>query len=63
LTFNLSSDKQYLFDSASEASILEKDDEAYLSLNILKGQYSLSTTIYEPDEKTQLLIHKFDLIN
>ena len=63
LTFNLSSDKQYLFDSASEGSILEKDNEAYLSLNILQGQYNLWTSIYEPDEKTQLLIHKFEPTN
>jgi hypothetical protein len=65
VTFDLSSDKQFLFDSAADATMLEKEEGtySYLSLNILQGQYSIWTSTYNPDDKTKLIIHKFELKN
>ena len=58
LTLDLLSDKEYLFDSASNFHEIEK--EAYLSANIEQGHYGIWTTVYEPDDKTRLLIHKLE---
>ena len=60
LTFRLSSDRQYLFDSACFASMLVTGSSDYLSINIKQGEYKIWTSIYEPDNKTILLIHKFE---
>lgn len=63
LTFNFSSHRQILFDSASFASMLEKENIDYLLVNIKRGDYEIWTSIYDPDEKTKLIIHKFDTLN
>jgi hypothetical protein len=63
LTLKLSSDRQYLFDSAFSASMLDKGANECLSLNIKQGDYKIWTSIYEPDDKTKLIIHKFDTTN
>ncbi len=61
-TLKLSSDRQFLFDSACSASMLpEKENNKWLSLNIKQGDYKIWTSIYEPDDKTKLIIHKFDM--
>lgn len=62
LTFSISSDAQYLFDSASNSRLLSEGEEK-LSLSIAKGSYEIWTSVYEPNEKTKLLIHRFDRIN
>ena len=63
LMFGLSSDKQYLFDSACSASMLKEGINECLTVNIKQGVYQISTSIYEPDDKTKFIIHKFDMIN
>jgi hypothetical protein len=63
LTVNLSSDEQYLFDSASDASMLDKENGEFLILNIKQGEYKIWTSIYEPDDKTKLMLHKLDTAN
>jgi hypothetical protein len=63
LTFKVSSDKQYVFDAASYANELDKESNGYLSVSIKEGDYQIWTSIYEPDDKTKLLIHKFDTTN
>jgi hypothetical protein len=63
LTLILSGDKQYLFDSACSASMLDKGNNECLSMNIKQGDYKIWTSIYEPDDKTKLIIHKFDTTN
>lgn len=62
LTFSISSDIQYLFDSASNSRLLSEGEEKLL-LNIAKGSYEIWTSVYEPNAKTKLLIHRFDRIN
>jgi hypothetical protein len=62
LTLNLSSDKQYLIDSACSASMFDKSND-HLSLDIQQGDYKIWTSVYEPDDKTKLLIHKLDKTN
>jgi hypothetical protein len=63
LTVNLSSGKQYLFDSACSESMLEKGNNEFLIVNIKQGEYRIWTSIYEPNDKTKLLIHKFEAKN
>src|SRR5688572_2978425 len=63
LTFKLSSDRQYLFDAACSANLLNKESNGYLPINIMHGDYKLLTSIYAPDDKTKLLVHRFDKIN
>lgn len=63
LAVKLSSDRQYLFDSACSASMLEKGSNDCLLMNIKHGDYKIWTSIYEPDDKTKLIIHKFDTTN
>ena len=58
LEFNITSDKQFLFDSACSQNML--NDEEYLEINLKSGVYKVSTTIYEPNDKTQLILHKFE---
>ena len=60
LTLKLSTDKQYLFDSARDASMLHKENNDYLPVSIKHGNYEIWTSIYEPDDKTKLIIHKFE---
>lgn len=61
LTFNLTSDKQFLFDSACSKSMIDKRQEDCLDINMKRGQYKLSTSVYEPDRKTKLILHKFEV--
>jgi len=63
LTFKVSGDKQHLFDASCSAIELNKESNGYLPVNIKKGEYQIWTAIYEPDDKTKLLIHKFDTTN
>lgn len=63
LTLNLSSENQYLFDSACFAGMLNKGNNDCLSANIKQGDYKIWTSIYEPDKKTKLIIHRFDTTN
>jgi hypothetical protein len=63
LTLKLSCSKQYLVDSACSASMLDKGNNDYLSLNIKQGHYKIWTSIFEPDDKTKLILHKFDTTN
>ena len=63
LTFEFLSDKQYLFDAASNFRMIENDTENYLTVNIAQGRYTIWTSVYEPDDKTRLLIHKFERTN
>lgn len=63
LTFKLSSNRQYLFDSACHGNALDEESNDYLPVNIKEGDYKIWTSIYEPDDKTKLLIHKFDITN
>jgi len=63
LPLELSSDKQYLFDSARSATMLDKENDDYLVVNIKQGNYQIWTSIYEPDDKTKLIIHKFETTN
>jgi len=62
LIFNLMSDKQFLFDSACSKTMVDKRQEDYLQININHGQYKLSTSVYKPDCKTKLILHKFEAI-
>lgn len=54
LTFKLSTDRQYLFDSACSASMLDNGNNDCLSLNMKQGDYKIWTSIYEPDDKTKI---------
>ncbi len=63
LALKLTSERQFLFDSACSASMLDKGNNDYLSLNIKQGDYKIWTSIFEPDDKTKLIIHKFDMAN
>ena len=63
MTFSLCSDKQYLFDSACSANVFDKGNKDCLSMNINQGNYKIWTSIYEPNDKTKLIIHKFDSAN
>ncbi len=63
LILNLSSDKQYLFDSACSASMLDKGNNEFMTINIKPGEYKIWTSIYEPEEKTKLIIHKLEATN
>ena len=63
LTVNLSSDKQYLFDSACSGNMSDEENNDCLLLNIKRGDYKIWTTICEPDEKTKLILHKFETTN
>jgi hypothetical protein len=60
LTFNLMSNKQFLFDSACSKSMIDKKQEDCLHINMNPGRYKLSTSVYEPDSKTKLILHKFE---
>lgn len=61
LEFNVMSDKQFLFDSACSRNML--NEEEYLEINLKSGVYKVSTAIYKPNDKTQLILHKFEIIN
>jgi hypothetical protein len=61
LTINLTSDKQLLFDSAYSESMLNKQQQDYLQINIKSGEYKVSTSVYEPDNKTKLILHKLEM--
>lgn len=63
LMFRLSSDTQFLFDSSLHSGMLDKGESNYLSLSIPTGLNKIWTSIYKPDSKTKLLIHKFERIN
>jgi hypothetical protein len=63
LTINLSSDKQYLFDSACSASMLNQGNNEFSIVNIKQGEYNIWTTVYEPDDKTKLIVHKLEATN
>lgn len=63
LTVNLFSGKQYLFDSACSASMLDQGNNEILIVNITQGEYNIWTSIYEPDNKTKLIFHKLEAIN
>lgn len=60
LTLNISSTRQFLFDAACSASMLDHESNDYLPLNIPQGRYKIWTSMYEPDAKTKLIIHRFD---
>lgn len=60
LALKLSTSKQYLLDSACAANMLVKENDDYLLVNIKQGAYKIWTSIYEPDDKTKLIIHKFE---
>jgi len=61
LIFSLTSDTQFLFDSACSESMLDKKHQKdYLQTHIKSGQYELSTSVYEPNNKTRLILHKFE---
>lgn len=61
LEFNITSDKQFLFDSACSRNML--NEEEYLEINLQQGMYKVSTATYQPDDKTHLLLHKFETKN
>jgi hypothetical protein len=63
LTFNVKSNNQFLFDSASSKSMLDKQQSDYLQINIKAGQYNVSTSVFQPDNKTKLILHKFEMTN
>ena len=63
LTLKVTSDRQYLFDSACSSSMLDKGNTEILIVNIKEGDYKIWTSIYEPDDKTKLIIHKLELTN
>ena len=63
LTLKVTSDRQYLFDSACSSSMLDKGYTEILIVNIKEGDYKIWTSIYEPDDKTKLIIHKLELTN
>lgn len=62
LRFNLVSDTPFLFDSACSESMLNNQQRDYLRLNMKAGYYEVSTSVYEPDDKTKLILHKFEMI-
>ncbi|WP_276483450.1 Imm21 family immunity protein [Paraflavitalea pollutisoli] len=49
-----------LFDAAAYAIILREPD--YLAINMPVGSYFVSTAMYEPDEQTQVLLHKLEKV-
>ncbi|GEM_PF-1307208 len=55
---NFFSDKQFLFDSADS---FDSKTKHYLEANIKKGCYKILTALYEPNDKTKLLLHKFEI--
>jgi hypothetical protein len=63
LQFNLSSNRQYLFDSACSSSMLASEIDGYLQLDIRQGQYAIWTSIYEAIDNTKLILHKFETTN
>lgn len=63
LTFKVSSNRQFLFDAAYYGNALDEEGNDYLPINIKQGDYKIWTSIYEPDDKTRLLIHKFESTN
>lgn len=52
------SDKQFLFDSVNS---FDKKIKQYLEINIKKGCYKIFTSLFEPDDKTKLVLHKFEI--
>lgn len=61
LEIHLTSDRHFLFDSACSQGMLSEED--YLQINIKQGSYRLSTALCEPDNETQLILHKFDIMD
>jgi hypothetical protein len=52
----LDGDRLILFDSASPGNEVEATDS--LRLNLLRGNYGISTLMFEPNPDTTLLLHK-----
>lgn len=61
LSFQLTTNSQYLIDSACSATMLEHETEDYLLLSIKPGKYKIWTSIYEPDNNTKLILHKMEV--
>lgn len=59
--FRVLGENLVMFDAAAYAIILREPD--YLAINIPMGAYFLSTAMYEPDEHTQLVLHKLERID
>ena len=47
LTLKLSTDKQYLFDSACDGRMLDNENNDYLPVNIKHGDYKIWTSFYD----------------
>lgn len=58
--FRVVAENLVLFDAAAYAIILREPD--YLAIKIPVGSYFVSTALYEPDERTQVLLHKLEKI-
>lgn len=59
--FEVKSNRQFLFDSAlCFLDLQQEEDEYYLELSIEKGNYIIWTAIYNPNNDTELIIHKFE---
>jgi len=58
VSFEISCDTQYLFDSAEYYDDLSQQN----IVNIKKGKYEIWTSLYEFDNETKLILHKFKKI-
>lgn len=61
--FDINTDKQFLFDSACSKTMLDENQWECLEINIKPGQYKVSTSVFEPDISTKLILHKFEMIH
>jgi hypothetical protein len=60
VNFKISGNQQYLFDSAHCFADLSKEYGQHLLLHIEAGEYIIWTAVIDPDENTQLVLHKFE---
>jgi hypothetical protein len=55
ITFTVGSSSLYLFDAASPGNELDE----HLTIALRAGAYRITTALYEPDNRTSLILHRF----
>jgi Immunity protein 21 len=63
MEYSLSTNSQFLLDSACSAGMINKDYSDCLLLNMDKGFYKISTSFCEPNDNTRLILHKLVKLN
>ncbi|NQU24810.1 MAG: hypothetical protein HQ567_26300 [Candidatus Nealsonbacteria bacterium] len=59
--FRVEGPKLLLFDSGLAGRNVKSRPEEYLSIELEPGLYQIETAVYEPDEKTCMVVHRFKL--